>query len=241
MKCVIPVSGGIDSTVMLYKAAKSNKYDEIFTLTFFYNQRHAKREIESAYEVTSSLQEQVSTTIQHEIVDLGFFSDMASASSLTNREIQVAKTKDVLGDPQTVNYVPFRNLMMTSILCSFAESNGAQDVYYGSALVDSQAGYWDGSKEFYDVLNKLVQLNRKNKINILTPLITLDKKDIIAQGYKDGVNFEDTWTCYEGEQLACGHCPACSSRIKGFMDNKKKDPIMYDRIIDWPIEASIIE
>lgn len=233
MKCVIPVSGGLDSTVMIYDAAKSKKYDEIFALTFFYNQRHAKKEIDSAFDVVEQLQEKVECQIFHEMVDLGFFSDIASSSSLTNNEIEVAKTKDVLGDPQTVNYVPFRNMMMLSILCSYAESNGAQDVYYGSALVDSQAGYWDGSFEFYQTINKLVQLNRKNKINIVTPLLTLDKKEIVRLGVSCKVPFEDTWTCYEGEELACGHCPACSSRIKGFLDAGIKDPVIYNREINW--------
>ena len=233
MKCVIPVSGGLDSTVMIYDAAKSKKYDEIFALTFFYNQRHAKKEIDSAFDVVEQLQEEVESQIFHEMVDLSFFSDIASSSSLTNREIDVAKTKDVLGDPQTVNYVPFRNMMMLSILCSYAESNGAQDVYYGSALVDSQAGYWDGSIEFYQTINNLVQLNRKNKINIITPLLTLDKKDIVKKGIERAVPFENTWTCYEGKEIACGHCPACSSRIKGFLDAGIKDPVIYNREINW--------
>jgi len=240
MKCVIPVSGGLDSTVMIYDAAKSKRYDEIYAITFFYNQRHAKKEIDAAFALVENLQEQTACQIFHEVVDLSFFSDIATSSSLTNENIDVAKTKDVLGDPQTVNYVPFRNLMMLSILCSYAESNGAQEVYYGSALVDSQAGYWDGSEEFFSSLNNIVGLNRKNKITIRTPLITLDKKDIIQLGIRSEVPFEDTWTCYEGNELSCGHCPACSSRIKGFLDNNMKDPLVYNRNINWPVEEKNI-
>lgn len=235
MKCVIPVSGGIDSTVMLYQAAASNDYTDIYALTFFYGQRHARKEIDSAYDIVSDLQSTTQTTIQHQMIDISFFADIATASSLTNMSINVAKTKDVLGDPQPINYVPFRNLMMLSILCSYAESYDCDEVYYGSALVDSQAGYWDGSIEFYDVLNRLVQLNRKKKINILTPLIKMEKKEIISTGLQHHVNFGKTWTCYEGEDLACGHCPACSSRIKGFLDNNKKDPLPYNRDINWPV------
>ena len=233
MKCVIPISGGLDSTVVLYNAANSGKYDEIFALTFFYNQRHAKKEVDAAYDVVEQLQENTDVNIFHQVIDLSFFSDIASDSSLTNADIDVAKTKDVLGDPQTVNYVPFRNMMMLSILCSYAESNKAQDVYYGSALVDSQAGYWDGSKEFYNTIQNLVYLNRKNKINIITPLLTLEKRDIIKLGSNNKVPFEKTWTCYEGQELACGHCPACSSRIKGFLDAGIKDPVIYNREINW--------
>ena len=41
-------------------------------------------------------------------------------------------------------------MMMLSIACSYAESVEAETVYHGSALVDSQAGYWDGSVEFLE-------------------------------------------------------------------------------------------
>lgn len=233
-KAVIPFSGGIDSTVMLYDAAKRNIYDEIYAVSFFYNQRHGRKELEAASQSFENLQSKYPTlSITHRMLDMSFLSEVASSSSLTNSNIDVAQTKDVLGDPQPVNYVPFRNLIMLSILCSFAEAHNASDVYYGSALVDSQAGYWDSSKEFYLYLSQLTNLNRKNKISIITPLITLDKKDIIKLGIDSEVPFDKTWTCYEGKDLACGYCPACSSRIKGFMDNKVADPIPYSRVIKF--------
>ena len=48
------------------------------------------------------------------------------------------------------------------------------------------------------------------------------------------MKFDETWTCYEGDEKACGHCTACSSRIQGFLDNKLKDPIEYVRTdIPW--------
>ena len=62
----------------------------------------------------------------------------------------------------------------------------------------------------------------------------MSKKEIINIGLDNGVNFEDTWTCYEGKDKACGYCTACSSRIQGFLDNKLKDPIEYERTdIPW--------
>ena len=233
-KCVIPVSGGIDSTVILYDVAGSKIYSDIHAVSFYYGQRHAEKELACAVKSVNLLKEKhPETNIYHRAIDIGFFGDIASASSLTNKSIDVAQTKDVLGDPQPVNYVPFRNLMMLSILCSYAESIEATSVYYGSALVDSQAGYWDSSNEFYSSLSKVIGLNRKNKISIITPLINLDKKDIIKAGINRGLDFKNTWTCYEGKEQACGYCPACSSRVKGFIDNKMVDPIEYSRLIKF--------
>ena len=48
-----------------------------------------------------------------------------------------------------------------------------------------------------------------------------------------GVDYMNTWTCYEGKDHACGECTACSSRIQGFLDAKLIDPLPYDREIPW--------
>lgn len=224
-KCVVPVSGGLDSTVILHWVA-SEGY-EIHAVSYNYGQRHYKKEMQCALDSCKALAK------SHKQLDLSFFKDIANTSALTNNEIDVAKTRDVLGDPQTVNYVPNRNMMMLSICTAYAESIGASRVYHGSALVDSQAGFWDGSVEFLRAINNVNALNRRDRVEIVAPLITKSKKDIIELGINVGVDFTKTWTCYEGKDKACGECTACSSRIKGFIDAGYIDPIQYDREIPW--------
>ena len=70
-------------------------------------------------------------------------------------------------------------------------------------------------------------------MSIEAPLIELSKEQIINLGIEWGVDYKKTWTCYEGKEYACGKCPACSSRIKGFLDAKKIDPIKYGVIVPW--------
>ena len=224
-KAVIPISGGIDSTVLLYHAVKSNKFDEVHAISFNYGQRHCK-ELECAKKTTKLLD------VNHKIIDLSFFKHINS-SSLTNPDIDVAKTRDVLGDAQTVNYVPFRNQMLLSICCAIAESLDANTVFHGAAQVDTQAGYWDGSEEFLEAINSLTSLNRKHRIKIEAPLIELSKKEIIEWGTELDVSFGHTWTCYKGEDKPCGECTACSSRLQGFIDAGIKDPLDYSKFIPW--------
>ena len=224
-KCVVPVSGGLDSTVILYWVA-SEGY-EIHAVSYNYGQKHYKREMQCAVENCGLKAE------THKQLNLDFFKDIVNTSALTNDNIAVAKTRDVLGDPQTVNYVPNRNMMMLSICTAYAESIGASKVYHGSALVDSQAGFWDGSIEFLRAINNVNALNRRNRVEIVAPLITKSKKSIIELGINVGVDFTKTWTCYEGKERACGECTACSSRIKGFIDAGYIDPVRYDRDIPW--------
>jgi 7-cyano-7-deazaguanine synthase len=226
-KVVVPISGGLDSSVILNIACK--EHDDVYAITYDYGQKHNKELLYAGCQV-----DEYNNIEDHKIVDIKFFKHIAPTSSLTNNNIKVAHAKDVLGDAQTVNYVPFRNMMMLSIACSYAEAVGADTVYHGSALVDSQAGYWDGSIEFLENINNLTALNRKNRIQIKAPLIKASKKEIIRMGMYNKVKFEETWTCYEGGEKACGYCTACSSRIQGFLQNNIKDPIEYDRTdIPW--------
>ena len=76
-------------------------------------------------------------------------------------------------------------------------------------------------------------MNRRDRVEIVAPLIMKSKKDIIELGVSVGVDFSNTWTCYEGKDQACGECTACSSRIKGFIDAGYIDPVVYGRNIPW--------
>jgi 7-cyano-7-deazaguanine synthase len=230
-KVVVPISGGMDSTVLLHLAASNFK--EVYAISFDYGQRH-KKELECAEWQIDYIRESDDerNVCFNTVVKLPFFK-LIKNSSLLNNDIDVAKAKDVMGDPQNLNYVPFRNLMLLSIACSFAEQFGADTVYHGAAQADSVAGFYDGSPEFLTAINNVTALNRRNKITIEAPLIDKSKKEIIELGVSLGVDFSRTWTCYEGKEQACGECTACSLRLKGFIDAGIPDPISYSRNIPW--------
>ena len=226
-KCVIPVSGGIDSSTILHHVHNElDEFTEIHTVTFDYGQRHSK-EINAAIDIV------LGVSSSHKTIDASFIKQLSPSSSITNQEIEVAKTADTLGDPQTVNYVPNRNMIMLSICTGYAESIGATTVFHGAAQVDSEAGYWDGTQEFLDQMNNINNLNRRDRVDIRAPLITLSKKEIIEMGIINRVDYKKTWTCYQGGKKACGKCPACSSRIKGFIDAGYIDPVDYEIDIPW--------
>lgn len=236
-KIVLPISGGIDSSVLLHKAIR--QFDEVHCLSFLYNQRHDK-ELKCANEQAfHALGFDLIDTNWHTI-DLTTFGQVLN-SALTDHTKDVPHTKDVLGDGQPPTYVPFRNMLFLTMCCSYAESIGAKTVWHGAAEIDTHSGYWDGSNEFLNKINSLIHLNRKNIIDIEAPLINFSKKDIIKIGVELGVRFQDTWTCYKGQKLACGYCSACSSRIQGFLDNNIIDPLPYSRKdIPWKENFSTI-
>lgn len=229
--CVVVFSSGMDSTVVLHHCLKS--YDNVYCLTFDYNQRHRK-EIDKALEYTTSFGVGEDSIIkQHIVVDLKFLSLLAPTSALTNKDINVPQMKEVIGEAQNKAHVPNRNMILLSIAASYAEAAKCSKVYYGAALVDDTSGHWDGTSQFRNSLNDCLAFNRLNKVQIEAPLVKMSKKEIIEYGISLGVKFENTWTCYEGLEESCGTCPACAARIMGFLEAKVIDPLPYSKEIPW--------
>jgi len=226
-KLVLTLSGGMDSSVLLYMAQERG-YNEICTLSFDYGQRHRK-ELECVQKQINNFIDTFNVKVTNKVLDVGYIKDIASTSSLTNENIDNPDISKIAGDAQPVSYVPFRNLMFLSICSSYAESVGAETVWYGAAQVDSLAGYWDGSTEFVDIVNKVTELNREKKIKIEAPLLDMSKAEIIEAGIRLGVKFKETWTCYSNREdgLADATTPSSSMRVKGFIDAGYRDPIEY--------------
>lgn len=227
-KLVLAFSGGMDSSVLLFMAADRG-YDEIHTVTFDYGQRH-RREMQCIpLQKWNLLERYPNITFTNKVLDVSYLKDISPTSSLTNLDIDNPDINKIAGDAQPVSYVPFRNQMFLTICCAYAESIGAETVWYGAAQVDSLAGYWDGSQEFVDSVNELISLNRQHRILIEAPLLSYSKADIVREGVKLGVKYEDTWTCYSNREdgLADATTPSSSLRIQGFLSAGYKDPIKY--------------
>ena len=224
-KIVVTLSGGMDSAVLLFKAAKIA--DEVHTISFDYGQRH-KRELECVKKQLADVKSLYPETVFHnKLLDTTFIREMAPVSSLTNDNINTPNVNEIMGEAQPKSYVPFRNLMFLSMLCSYAEAVEAHEVWYGAAQADSLAGYWDGSEEFVEQLNSVTALNRENRITVKAPLIEMSKKDIVLDGVSLGVNFSNTYTCYSGEYPCDAESASSSLRLQGFVEANLRDPLEY--------------
>ena len=219
-KIVVPVSGGMDSTVLLYKAIETVGNENVFALTFDYSQRH-KKELIYAHNLV------VKNNISRKLVDVSFIRELAPTSSLTNDDIDTPDIREMAGEAQPKSYVPNRNMMFLSIAASYAEAVGANLIYHGATKIDSLAGYWDASPEFIPAINNILSLNRQTRIFIEAPLIKMDKTDIINEGIRLRVKFSETYTCYSGDDLADANSPSSALRIKGFANAGYIDPQPY--------------
>ncbi len=227
-KLVLSISGGMDSVVLLHMAADRG-FKEIYLISYNYGQRHV-RELDCVkHQIDAMKSKFPDIVVDHYTADVRFIQHLAPTSSLTNTDIDNPDISKMAGDAQPVSYVPFRNQLFNTIGCAYAESKGADTVWYGAAEVDSLAGYWDGSVEFVDSMNALIALNRENRIQIEAPLLIMSKEAIVEEGIRLGVDFSKTWTCYSNRKdgLADATTPSSSMRVKGFIDAGYQDPIQY--------------
>lgn len=220
-KAVVLLSGGLDSTTVLYMA-KSEGYD-VYALSFDYGQRHSK-EITCAKQVAEK-----ACVKEHIIVKTNM--NAWGGSALTDKNIDVPEGDENREDIP-VTYVPARNMIFLAYAASYAEAIGAQDIFIGVSEVD-YSGYVDCRQEFIDAMENAINagtvcaVEKGKKLKIHAPLIHMKKADEIKLGLKLGVDYSMTWTCYTGGDEACGVCDSCLLRMKAFKEAGVEDSIKY--------------
>lgn len=228
-RVALSLSGGLDSTTLAYCLAKQYGGSNVYALSFYYKQKQSI-ELEKAKITCSKL------GINHRVIDISFLGDMVGnvTSNIQGSDIQVPTIQDVLGDPQPKTYIPFRNMLFSTMLLSFAEAQDCGAIALGIQSVDLYS-YWDTSAEFVSRMQSVAELNRDKFIQLFTPFVELNKIDEINIGREIGVDFGDTLTCYNPDESghACGVCPTCSDRIAAFAKCGIIDPIPYQITIPW--------
>lgn len=208
---IILYSGGMDSTVMLYRYAEQVR----LAITFLYGSKHNAREVEYARVNCQQL------GIEHRIIEMdlnkmGFVSNLL----LSGGEIPDGHYED-LSMKKTV--VPFRNGIMLSIAAGIAESLDCKNI-----LISNHAGdhaiYPDCRVEFIASMNDAIRLGTYTNTEIFAPFTTFSKRKIALIGREINVPFEQTYSCYKGGEIHCGTCGTCTERkeaLEGF------DPTVY--------------
>jgi len=224
-KAVVLSSGGIDSTTAM--AIAKHEGFKIFSLSFFYGQRHAF-ELKAAQKVANAIGVTEHLVITIDLKQIG-------GSSLTD-DIDVPKDRDEqeMVREIPVTYVPARNTIFLSFALAWAEVLKSSDIFIGVNAID-YSGYPDCRPEYIDAFERMANLATKagvegtTKIRIRTPLIRLTKAAIIQKGIELGVDYALTHSCYDPspQGLACGKCDSCFLRRKGFKEAGVSDPTRY--------------
>jgi 7-cyano-7-deazaguanine synthase len=224
MKAIILLSGGLDSSTVLYQALADGY--ECYAISFDYQQRHRK-ELHSALSIA-----QKAGVAQHQIIK--FDLTQWGGSALTDNSIDLPQERSLkeMSENIPITYVPARNTIFLSFASAYAETIAAERVYIGVNALD-YSGYPDCRPDYIQAMQEVFRLGTKqgregNPINIVTPLIDLKKTEIIELGNKLGVPWELTWSCYSGGDLACGICDSCRLRLAAFDELGLTDPVGYE-------------
>ena len=213
------VSGGMDSCVTAAIAKEEN--EELAFLHISYAQRTEARERRAFEDLADHY------GVARQLVASIEYLKQIGGSSLTDQTIEVAEANlNSRGIP--TSYVPFRNSHLLSIAASWAEVIGAQRIYIGAVAEDS-SGYPDCRPEFYAAFQRTIDTGTKpeTRIEIVTPVISLRKSEIVKRGVELGAPLHLTWSCYQAEERACGRCDSCALRLRAFAEAGMKDPIPY--------------
>ena len=217
-KAVCIISGGMDSALGA-KIAKEDGY-ELIALHFNYGQRTEKKELDSFRKIAKNL-----ACMESYEIDLDFFKQIG-ASALIDSSLAIPTRGIEEGVP--ITYVPFRNGIFISIATAIAEKHAAEALFIGVVEEDS-SGYPDCRDSYIKSMEKSINLGTKDetKLAIKMPLVHMKKYGIVTKSLELGVALEDTWSCYQNEEKACGICDSCRLRLNGFNLAGVQDPIIY--------------
>jgi 7-cyano-7-deazaguanine synthase len=130
-------------------------------------------------------------------------------------------------DSMKATVVPNRNMILLSLATGYAVTVGAGAVWYGAHGGD-HAIYPDCRPEFVEKMDAVCRVANYEPVGIEAPFMAMDKGQILAEGLRLGLDYSQTWTCYNGRAQACGRCGSCVERLEAFAVNGVTDPLEYE-------------
>ena len=230
VKAVVLLSGGMDSCVT---AAIARTTHDVALLHASYGQRTEQRERQSFVAMADhwGVRERLLVRLDHLA--------LIGGSALTDHRIAVPEDGAALGGQQSgqagvpvlpvpATYVPFRNTHLLAVAVSWAEVLQARAGFIGAGAEDS-SGYPDCRAEYYDAFQRVVRIGTRpeTQIEIVTPVISMKKSEIVRRGIELGAPLHLTWSCYQFEDEACGMCDSCRLRLQAFREAGQPDPLPY--------------
>lgn len=191
MSVLVLLSGGLDSAVLAFAAARDGTLAG--ALTVVYGQPMWDREVYAASGLA---------------VDLGCRWWRVDAPLSDQQAMRIGA--GVTGP----RVVPGRNLALISLGVNHAAANGWTEVQIGCNADDAR-DYPDCRPAFIEAVSALAMATYG--VHVAAPLLISTKRDVAAKARTLGVPIDRTWSCYEASHslpcVPCGTCNACRLRI----------------------------
>lgn len=214
-KALIICSGGLDSTTCA-KWAQLQGY-EITLLHFRYGCRAETREMKAIRDIAEAL------GCDYRFEDLDWLKQLGG-SSLTDDSMEI--TRNETGVEFAHEWVPARNLIMTSLAAGLCDRYGYDTLALGLNLEESGA-YPDNTVEFYRTLDQVLNIGTTSRPRLLSPLANMVKHEIVRLAVDIEAPIHLSWSCYHGRTLHCGECGPCYMRRTAFKIIGEPDSVQY--------------
>ena len=212
---LIVLSGGLDSTTMLYEY----QYRIGMAVSFHYGSNHNDRELEFAKLHCERL------GIPHLVIRLPFIKQFFKSSLLEGADAIPEGNYDEENMKSTV--VPFRNGIMLAVAAGFAESRKLDRIILGNHAGDHFI-YPDCRPQFISCISGAIWEGTGAHIRVESPFCNLTKAEIVEIGSRLAVPFKMTYSCYKGGKKHCGKCGTCVERKEAFELAGVPDPTVYE-------------
>lgn len=224
---MVSLSGGIDSTTLLYHAIKKHGKENVTPVTFTYGSKH-DCELLAAKEIVKKAG--LEKNHRNIIIDSNTFKGTKSTLMLqSNVDIELDKPYEEMEEGKVATYVPARNLLFNSYLAAIAESTneatGNQVYIYYGMHADDGAGlaYPDCTPQFLKAIAKAIAISSCKNVKCVGPFVKWTKTDIVKYAIKLKVPLEMTVSCYEptvvdNKIIECGRCATCLAKQKALIE-----------------------
>lgn len=219
---VILLSGGLDSVVSL-AAVLDRKCCVKLALTFDYGQKSFQKELEASKKIADFY------GIEHKTIKLDWLKEITNTALVSKAEIPNVCAEELDNESLTENsmknvWVPNRNGLFVNIAAAFCDSFSYDYVVLG-ANKEEAATFSDNSLKFIDDVNKSLETSVNYKVQVVAPLINLDKKEIVKTALDLKVPLEYINSCYGNSSRHCGACESCNRLKRALVANNQKDLI----------------
>lgn len=206
MKCIVLMSGGMDSTVLFYKIYKEGK--SIIPVFIDYGQHTAEKEFKTLKEILPK-------EYVRKIKKINLSGIYEESSSVLFKEHNLWVDKVTEEDM----YIPYRNLVIFSVAVAYAQTIEVKEVY--AAFINTYyAKEIDASINF---LNKIENLMKNiSNVKVKLPFKKMSKKDVLSLGLKLKAPVMHTYSCQINSVNPCGSCPNCVERLAAIEEINEK-------------------
>jgi 7-cyano-7-deazaguanine synthase len=211
VRALVLLSGGIDSATALYLTKQ--ECSEVYTMNMVYAETYDS-EAEASKRLAAHAQVK-----EHLSVYLPLFKDIEN------------RYRPPPSHTISSAYLPARNIIFYGVAAAYAETLSLNRIVFGSNADDAKE-LPDAKPGFIRLMNELVKVGTRagtegTFIEILNPLLTYSKTEVLKLAIKLKVPLQLTWSCYENAKTPCGKCRGCRMRSEAFSAAGVTDPLSH--------------